>query len=575
MSYSVVTVEELDEKVLETWRRTGMVLLVGSYVSTFPPTSLPTGKATSESLWQLILSPNEVQALREDLQGVPFEAIMQCYPNKKVVKSIIRRLYSATRPNQVHRCVVSSLRLGKLQGLITTNYDLAFDALAKARADDIVVVYDEATLRRYRDSQCAVPDAKACFKIHGTADEIAENTIVCDLEAEGRLKDWKREFLYEMVRGRTLVVVGYSGCDFDICPELAGFTKQERVVWLQPSRKSLQPNAERVLNTTSGMLVEGDLEDFLRVTLDPVLTVPTPLPRPVDLTSYFDPILTQGWRQEVLSWMGCGKLLSDCLSDNAPSKFRRIVYAHMGLYRNSVEEITSTLRAATGGTEDQLRLQIDLAGAQFMYGQHVKGWYTLRRVERSLQSAHPGLEDLQALAFETKLMMYMRVEQAARQFRQAWLTRLVKKRAKSLYDTARPILETMGAWGRLQALQQNAERIGVARTDGLSLPYRQGYRSLGLVSMDVIAIRDWVRTKPWKLTPEKERAARDCIAKAEKYGWHHEAWKFHWILLCRGRGDKIRHVRGWWEHFWRTQYSPLARLFHLIVNLSYADATEE
>jgi hypothetical protein len=84
--------------------------------------------------------------------------------------------------------------------------------------------------------------------------------------------------------------------------------------------------------------------------------------------------------------------------------------------------------------------------------------------------------------------------------------------------------------------------------------------------MDVITKRDWMRSG--EMTPLKERIALCCIRKAEQYGWEHEAWKFHWILLWRGdRRNRRLHLIGWWKHFKKTQYPPLGRLFQVIVNL--------
>ena len=49
------------------------------------------------------------------------------------------------------------------------------------------------------------------------------------------------------------------------------------------------------------------------------------------------------------------------------------------------------------------------------------------------------------------------------------------------------------------------------------------------------------RSGHWLLTPEKQEAALEYIAKAEHYGWDHEAWKLNWIVLCRGTGDKMQY----------------------------------
>jgi len=163
--------------------------------------------------------------------------------------------------------------------------------------------------------------------------------------------------------------------------------------------------------------------------------------------------------------------------------------------------------------------------------------------------------------------MLMRAAQVARIFRFKPLLRYIQGKAKPLYADARTILQNFGAWGRLEALQQNAERIGVATVDGLPMPARRGYRSLGLLSMDTIMKRDWIRSGRWRLTPKKQQEATECIARAEKYGWHHEAWKLNWIMLWRGSGEKRAYFHGWRKHFRETQYPLTSMFLQLIMNL--------
>jgi SIR2-like domain len=568
--YSTLPVSELKDDIVKIWCRRGLVFLVGSYISTLPPTNLPSGYLTTERLWRMLLSHEEYELVKADVDNVPFETIMQLYPDRASIRSIIRRMYSAGEPNQTHECLASSMASGRVKGVITTNYDLAFDTLAQRAPENFAVVYDEPTLKGYREHLRTHPDKKVCFKIHGTASKEAEETIVCDLEAEGRLKPWKRELLKELLRERTLIVIGYSGRDFDICPELAESTKQSLVVWFQRNPGDLQPNADRVLSRTKGVLVHGSLETFLQMILKPTIKLPESISQAPDLSGLFDVQLLRRWRMAVLNWMGFGNLLSETTFEEDNPELRCAMLGHIGRYKDLVQDGKMRIGISGPVTRELLQSKIDLASAQFIYGQHLRAWLTLRQVERDIQSNCPSDESIRILAIESKMMMYMRFAQFARVFAQTPLLKFIQQKATPLYDAAAPILEQAGAWARLQALQQNAERIGVAKTDQLPLPYRVGYRSLGLVSMDVIATRDQIRGAPWTLTADQYTAALECIEKANRYGWHHEAWKFHWILLWRGGKDKSIHFRGWWRHFWRTQYPLLARLFQLILNLRAA-----
>ena len=247
------------------------------------------------------------------------------------------------------------------------------------------------------------------------------------------------------------------------------------------------------------------------------------------------------------------------------------MWGHLGLYGDAVRERKANL-AKPGVSEAQsLEWRIDIAGARFIYGQHLRGWWSLWRVEKSITAAlsltPETKKGLQTKALETRLMMYMRMAQILHLVRCEWLLTPLEKKIGKRYEDARRHLEEEGEWGRLEALQINAERIGIARQEGLPFPSREGYRALGMISMEVIAVRDRIRSSHGRLTRKEEWVANCCLRRAVQYGWHHEAWKFHWILLWRGHRAKKRHLMGWWNEFWEVQYAPLARILHLAVNL--------
>jgi hypothetical protein len=107
--------------------------------------------------------------LGRDLDDIPFEAIMQCYPRRGAIHSTIGKMFCEKEPNAIHRCLYSSLKCGMAQSLITTNYDLAFDSLAESDPH-CVTVFDEAGFDNYCHLRSVSPSApRVYFKIHGTA----------------------------------------------------------------------------------------------------------------------------------------------------------------------------------------------------------------------------------------------------------------------------------------------------------------------------------------------------------------------------------------------------------------------
>jgi len=160
----------------------------------------------------------------------------------------------------------------------------------------------------------------------------------------------------------------------------------------------------------------------------------------------------------------------------------------------------------------------------------------------------------------------MRLSQMLKAFNFKLLLKRVQQEATKHYERLLPILEGKGEWNRLETLQLNAHRIGIAVSGRLPLPPREGYRSLGKMAMHVIACRDHLRMTSGRLTDEDEQLAHECATKAEKYGWNHEAWKFHWILYRRGNHDRTFHLVAFWKYFCKVQLPLTARILQLFLN---------
>ncbi len=162
----------------------------------------------------------------------------------------------------------------------------------------------------------------------------------------------------------------------------------------------------------------------------------------------------------------------------------------------------------------------------------------------------------------------MRVAQIARTTRCKSLQMLAQTRSRPDYERVLDALEEAGDWGELQAVQHNAERIGIANGNRMALPPSDGYYVLGLKGMECIRDRDNLRSGDWRLSANKVTVAEKWIGVAERYGWNHEAWKLNWILFWRaGRSGRYRHLLGWMKHFWTTQYALGERVRQLIMSI--------
>lgn len=570
-AYAVMRVSDLTEAQVQRWREQGIVFLVGSYVSTLHPTCLPSGVTVCSELYKMLFGNGFPYWLETDFNDIPFEALMQCYPQSGAIKPIISRMCGADTPNPVHEALASSLQRRDIAGIITTNYDLAFEACFKGE-HQVVTVFNTQTFKRYCDFKKRGSDAGVYFKIHGTAQPGFDSSIVCNLETEGWLPPWKRKLMQDMVQDRVLLVIGYSGRDFDICPELAETTGQSETVWLQRRTEPPTANSARVLTRRHGIRLEGDLLECLDRILGVKIAIEAPTAKDVwTPAQFFDSLHLDGWRMRILDWIACPSIGMALLpraetTGLALQRYRASMYAHIGRYRDAITELEAIQTAPDLSDGGRVQTQINVAAERFIYGQHWRAWRHLRRIERTLQSNQPYTKEAEMLIFETKLMMYMRLCQVLKRFSLGAFLKRVQRKAMETYQKALPILERRGEWGRLEALHHNAERIGIAAPNRLPLPTREGYRSLGMVSMHVIAHRDHLRATRGRLTEEDERLASDCLCKAERYGWNHEAWKFSWILFRRGSRNRRQYLTAFWKYFWKTQYPWTSRVLQLLLN---------
>src|ERR1039457_6632399 len=120
--------EEIDE-VLDS----RPVLIVGSAVSDFAPTNLPSGGVVATDLLDMVSRANTKEAwpqfLCDDAKQLPFEAVLEAYPHQEKIPEILQRLFGSPTivPNSLHAAIGHALTSGLVSSLITTNYDLAFD----------------------------------------------------------------------------------------------------------------------------------------------------------------------------------------------------------------------------------------------------------------------------------------------------------------------------------------------------------------------------------------------------------------------------------------------------------------
>lgn len=202
------------------------LILVGSAISAWEPTRLPVGEDFTKGMFNLLFPShflgnndrNMVKELSESLYDllvkVPFEHLLERCPNHKKLTPIIKRCFAIDRFNHIHEAIAEALIDEKFQGIITTNYDLCLDKLL---ANNPII---PRVVEKNDFQSVNVKTQRVYFKIHGSADDKEGETLVWALSHESYLPDWKRKLLSAMIAGRSLLIIGYSGRDFEICPEI-------------------------------------------------------------------------------------------------------------------------------------------------------------------------------------------------------------------------------------------------------------------------------------------------------------------------------------------------------------------
>jgi SIR2-like domain len=311
--------KQIVDKILEA----KPIVLAGSGISTFKSltgndTCLPSGKEFTEDMFDYLLPPDffgynlyMIKILREQWQNVVFENLLESCPDYDKLRRIIKKSFIKAEPNQIHKCISDIFIKGDFSGLITTNYDQCFDNLLKNHDVERVVIKEDYDLVKQ-------PFENLYFKIHGSIDDTDGKTLVFALHQEGFLKEWKREFLPKMIQTNSLFIVGYSGSDFEICPELLKLPI-ETVFWNLTGKNKeqfmnkLNFNTNEFLKKKDGYFLVGDM----KVLFSSITNQPINLDKGESSKDFFKLIKDEAsftkmeigiWRASILNTIGCASL---------------------------------------------------------------------------------------------------------------------------------------------------------------------------------------------------------------------------------------------------------------------------
>ena len=574
-----------------------LTAFLGSAISIWEPTNLPTGKAFTKALFNALFFDDEGKLddplgleLETLFEKIPFENVMEKCPDPNTLISLLKRIFNVSTYNNIHSLLVQTLIDEKIHSLITTNYDCCLEqAFVDAVKQPQQTAASLLTVVRKEDLDSECKNAKLCFKIHGTADDNNGETLVFLLRQESALPKWKRTLFQSLLEDRVLLIIGYSGTDFEICPEIP-LTRVKQILWNFRLEKEITTNARRVMEQVPGIILIGDMKLLLSKIFSPVDIKPGNLSLNIEqeIRDNFSATTRLLWRIRLLNSMSygtsalqlCGNILEDNLDD---SSFRIAVleeYARAlhygGAYKSAARAYEKAISIANESLLPKSKVRnllLDASDNWRCYGNFFKSY---RRLKAARSLAIYAEEDSDpsflARANLKELLLLRRRYQIAQFFRLKFLVHRIRVRAKHLISSAAGDLLSDGSWFEFQQLRLWAERFDLPPEltkppDFYEAPPpRDGYEHLGFPMAQMMVFRDAVDTDQLPLKKETATEALDKYKLAQQIGLRTEAWKLSYLLLKKFPEYRNKElILGFLKNFNGCEYSLIMRVMLLLI----------
>ncbi|MFX0071573.1 MAG: tetratricopeptide repeat protein, partial [Candidatus Hermodarchaeota archaeon] len=226
--------------------------LVGAGVSMDPPSNMPSARQIVKSVLDLCAPREEIENLLS-LEMLRFELVVEkiqeAYDENLKFLDYLEHI---TEPNIIHLFLGNAITRGNY--VVTTNFDYLIErALLRLLDDewhqDIIPVISKEDYIIYQDPKSLITANKyPIYKIHGSkrniiTDKDTRASLITTISALGKdrgegetfaIEPYKKSAIYNLMKDRTLVVMGYSGSDdFDIGPTLREMPFLNRLIWIE------------------------------------------------------------------------------------------------------------------------------------------------------------------------------------------------------------------------------------------------------------------------------------------------------------------------------------------------------
>jgi len=571
-------------------RKTDLIMLTGSTIASWEPTCLFSGRQFIDEMFELLfprdfldIDSEEGKILKKFFERVPFEHLLERFPNRDKLTSVLSEVFSINVFNPIHEIIAKAIVDSRIKALITTNYDLCLDELFKRSHDPkILKVITENDI-----DKDDINHKKVYFKIHGSADN--PSSLVFTLTHESILPKWKREVLYKILNEKVLIIIGYSGADFEICPVVEQIPLKQ-IVWNTLTDKFPSYNCKRLLEQKSGVQLVGDMKKVLSVLFDEkICSSFNPKSDKIDFVkSRLTKCEIMEWRASLLNSIGLPSLslkaserLISSLSNNTSVAYIRAIRQkaqslfHLGKYKNAASLFNKAALMAKKINNEYLEadLLLDVSSSLRSYGALFRSYHYIKIVLRTAKKIKDEEKKNRLLGkiFLRKILVLRLFQQVTKRMKLHFLTQWINGKAQEyLLQSASLSLKT-GNWFDFYQTRLVGDSmeipINTANSDKLYVPppTKDAYIQLGYYIPISIHVREQFKRDRGALTQEEETILFDFLKTAKSVKNTPEIWKIAWLGIKRDRRWR-RNTEIWkdfFHAFFSCQYTIGMRIFIL------------
>ncbi|MFX0022102.1 MAG: tetratricopeptide repeat protein [Candidatus Hermodarchaeota archaeon] len=241
--------------------------LVGAGISMDPPSSMPSARMFVRELFKYYAPEDEIEKLLS-LESLRYEFLVEKVQNlfDKELK-FLDYLDRVNEPNAIHIFLANMIM--RYNYVITTNFDYLIEFALKKKLSMFPVFHDYhkkvMVIITKEDYQKRVSFQFPIIKIHGSKWDVfkgrsTKDSLITTISALGREKEkgetfaiepYKKPLINDLMYGRDLVIMGYSGSDdFDITPMLKELKNMKRIIWVEHDQ-DLTPGKEELFKYKS------------------------------------------------------------------------------------------------------------------------------------------------------------------------------------------------------------------------------------------------------------------------------------------------------------------------------------